>query len=44
MDLQKFAEQKFGKQRAEELREDIQQVEDDLERLRSVPLELEDEP
>jgi cell division protein FtsB len=38
------AEQKFGKQRADELRADIEQLAADLEKLRAVPLDIEDAP
>jgi hypothetical protein len=38
------AEEKFGKERAEELRPDIEQLVSDLEKLRSVPLDVEDAP
>ena len=44
MDLFKEAEEKIGKTRADELRSDIEQVDKDLQALRSTPVELEDEP
>jgi hypothetical protein len=44
MDLQDIAKEKFGPQRAEALRQDVQQLAEDLERLRSFRIELEDEP
>ena len=44
MNPQETAEQKLGKARAEELRSDIEQLAADLQKLRSTPLELEDEP
>jgi hypothetical protein len=44
MDLQAAAQDKFGQTRAEELRSEIEQVADDLRKIRSVRLEQEDEP
>jgi hypothetical protein len=44
MDLQKLAIEKFGADRAEELRQDIQLVAEDLEKLRTVEIGLDDEP
>jgi len=44
MDLFKEAAEKIGQTRAEELRQDIVQLENDLRKLRSMPVELEDEP
>ena len=44
MDLKHSAQDKFGKDRAEELRSDLEQLADDLQKLRSTPVELEDEP
>jgi len=44
MDLFKEAEEKIGKIRADELRPDIEQLDRDLQKLRSTPVELEDEP
>jgi hypothetical protein len=38
------AEEKFGKERAEQLRSDLQQVAEDLEQVRSASLESDDEP
>jgi hypothetical protein len=38
------AEEKFGKERAEQLRSDIEQAAVDLEKVRAIPLEIEDEP
>jgi hypothetical protein len=38
------AEEKFGKERAEQLRSDIEQAAGDIEKLRAVPLQVEDEP
>ena len=38
------AEEKFGKERAEQLRSDLQQVAEDLEQVRSASLENDDEP
>jgi prefoldin subunit 5 len=39
-----MAEEKFGKERAEELRSEIEQLRADIEKLRSMALELDDEP
>ena len=44
MNLQEIAEQRLGKDRAEELRSDIGQLAAELEQLRSAPVEVEDEP
>jgi hypothetical protein len=44
MDLFKEAEEKIGKTRADELRSDIEQLNKDLQALRSTSVELEDEP
>ena len=47
MDLQDIADiarQKFGPERAAELREDIRQLAEDLEKLRHVQTGLDDEP
>jgi hypothetical protein len=44
MDLFKEAEEIIGKTRADELRPDLDQLEKDLQALRSTPVELEDEP
>jgi hypothetical protein len=44
MDLQNTAQDKFGKDRAGELQSDLEQLADDLRKLRSTPVELEDEP
>jgi hypothetical protein len=38
------ADEKFGKERAEQLRSDIEQTADDIEKLRAIPLQIEDEP
>jgi len=38
------AEEKFGKERAEQLRSDLQQVAEDLEQVRTASLENDDEP
>ena len=38
------AEEKFGKERAEQLRSDIEQAAGDLEKLRAIPVEIDDEP
>jgi len=42
--LSSRAEEKFGKERAEQLRSDIEQAAGDIEKLRMTPIELEDEP
>jgi hypothetical protein len=39
-----MAEEKFGKERAEELRSEIEQLRADIDKLRSVPLDFDDEP
>ena len=44
MDPFTTAEEKLGARRSEELRDEIDQLIEDLEKLRSVPLELDDEP
>jgi hypothetical protein len=44
MDPFTTAEEKLGASRAEELRDEIDQLTEDLEKLRSIPLELDDEP
>jgi hypothetical protein len=44
MDLFKQAEEKIGKTRVDELRADIEQLDKDLQALRSIPVELQDEP
>jgi len=38
------AEEKFGKERAEQLRADLQQVAEDIEQIRQTPVEIDDEP
>jgi len=38
------ADEKFGKERAEQLRSDIEQAADDIEKIRAIPLQIEDEP
>jgi hypothetical protein len=38
------AEEKFGKERAGQLRADIQQVAEDIEQIRQTPVEIDDEP
>jgi hypothetical protein len=43
-DLFSQAEEKFGKERADQLRSDIQLTADDLEKIRTIPLQVEDEP
>jgi hypothetical protein len=44
MNLQQTALDKFGKDRAEEIRSDLEQLADDIRKLRSTPVELDDEP
>jgi hypothetical protein len=44
MNFQQAAEEKFGKERAEELRPEIEQVHADIDKLRSLPLDFDDEP
>jgi hypothetical protein len=44
MDLFKTAEEKFGTERAEELRSEIEQLEAEIQKLFSVPLNIDDEP
>jgi hypothetical protein len=44
MNLQERAEEKFGKSRAEELRPDIEQLSVEIDKLRSVLLDIDDEP
>ena len=44
MNFQQAAEEKFGKERAEELDSDIEQLHADIDKLRSVPLDFDDEP
>ena len=44
MNFQQTAQDKFGKDRAEEIRSDLEQLADDIRKLRSTPVELEDEP
>jgi hypothetical protein len=44
MDPLKTAEDKFGTARVEELRSEIEQLTADIDKLRSFPLETDDEP
>ena len=44
MDPFKTAEEKFGTERAEQLRRELDQLAADLEQLRSVPLDTDDAP
>jgi len=44
MNLQQTAEEKFGLQRAEELRSEIVALAQDVEKLRSAVVEIDDEP
>jgi hypothetical protein len=38
------ADETLGKERAEQLRSDLEQTADDIEKLRAIPLEVDDEP
>ena len=44
MDLIKKAEDKFGKERAEDLRSELEELESEIKKLRSVDLDSDDEP
>jgi len=44
MNFQQTAQDKFGKDRAEDIRSDLEQLADDIRKLRSTPVELDDEP
>ena len=44
MDLIKQAEEKLGKERAEEIRSEIEQLASDLEKLRTTPVDVDDAP
>ena len=48
MDVHKLlfshAEETFGKERVEQLRSDIELAADDIEKIRAIPLQVEDEP
>ena len=44
MDAFKTAEEKFGPERAEQLRRELEQLDADLEKLRSIPLNIDDAP
>jgi len=44
MNLQETAEEKFGKKRADELQSEIKQLSDEIEKLRSVSMAIDDEP
>ncbi len=44
MSLHDTAEEKFGKARAEELRSELEQLAVEIEKLRSIPVDIEDEP
>jgi hypothetical protein len=44
VDLLNLAEEKFGKERAEQLRSEIEQLAAEIEKLRSIPLDTGDEP
>jgi hypothetical protein len=43
MNLQERADEKFGKTRADELQSDIKQLSEEIEKLRSVPMDIDDE-
>jgi predicted AlkP superfamily phosphohydrolase/phosphomutase len=43
MNLQERAEEKFGKTRADELQSEIKQLSEEIEKLRSVPMDIDDE-
>ena len=43
MNLQQTAEEKFGRERAEQLRPDLEQLALDLEKLRSIESDVSDE-
>jgi hypothetical protein len=42
--LLSHAAEKFGTERTEQLRSDIELAADDLEKIRAIPLQIEDEP
>ena len=42
--LKTRAEEEFGKERAQQLQSDIEQAARDIEKLRAITLEVEDEP
>jgi hypothetical protein len=44
MDLHNAAQDRFGKTRAEELRSEIDALAEDILKIRSVPVEQDDEP
>jgi hypothetical protein len=48
VEIRKFllshAEEKFGKDRTEQLRSDIELAADDIEKIRAIPLQIDDEP
>ena len=44
MTLQQTAKEKFGKERAEQLRSEIEQLAADIEKLRSADVDIDDEP
>jgi hypothetical protein len=44
MDLFHTAEDKFGKLRADDMRDEIEQLESEIDKLRSAPLTIDDEP
>jgi hypothetical protein len=44
MNLQQTAEEKFGKERAEELRSEIQELTAEIEKLRAATVDINDKP
>jgi hypothetical protein len=42
--LLSHADEKFGKERTEQLRPDVELAADDIEKIRAIPLQIEDEP
>ena len=43
-DLKSRADEKFGKERTDELRSELEQLAAEIQQLRNTPLEIEDEP
>ncbi len=43
-DLASRAEEKFAKERADQLRSELEQMAAEIQQLRNIPLEIEDEP
>ena len=44
MNLQQSAEEKFGKERADQLRSEIEQLAEELQKLRSATVDIDDAP